>query len=249
MATSAAPCQPDVFPGESFDPTRLHRPGGGGHTEKHFTPGTWEFTKRFRLCPADRPRLPASRAIRRPGAPSGAWRPVGIHFCNIVHQHRTVIVDLNDIPRNLCPAAAAQLPTTVSDVPESRIRFLSKSVRDLSRGQPSLACAQRILAALLWLSAANLVLSRYQGRRKTLPGRTRAGRPALWDKRLGNLYPTVRQLSDIHYEINGWKTTDHNISHVTGCPQRHLDSAVPDCQVRVDTAQTADVTVFEFVPA
>ena len=248
LATSAAPCRPDVFPGESFDPTRLHRPGDGGHTARHFTPGTWEFAKRFRLCPADRPRLPASRAIRRPGAPSGAWRPVGIHFCNDVHQHRTVIVDLSDIPQNLYPAAATQLPTTVSDVPEARVHVLTELVRDLSSGRPSIAGAQRILAALLWLSAANAVLSRYRGRRKTCPGRTRAGKPAIWDGRLGNFYPTVRRLSGIHDEINGWKITDHDISQVTGCVQRHLDSAVPDCQVRVDTAQTADVTTSEFVP-
>jgi hypothetical protein len=125
---------------------------------------------------------------------------------------------------------------------------LTELVRDLSRGRPSLAGAQRILAVLLWLSTANSVLPRYQGRRKTLPGRSRAGRPAPWDRRLGNFYPTVRRLSGIHDSINGWKFTDHDISSVTGCAQRHLDSAVPDCQVRVDTAQIADVTTFEFVP-
>jgi hypothetical protein len=216
-ATSATPCRPDMFPGESFDPTRLHRPGDGGHTSRHFTPGTREFTRRFRLCRTDRPVLLASRIIQLPGAPSCAWRPVGIHFCNDVEQHRTVIIDLNDIPRNLYSAAAAQLPTTVSDVPEARVLVLTELVRDLSSGRPSLAGAQRILAALLWLSAANSVLSRYQGRRQTRPGRSRASRPEIWDGRLGNFYPTVRRLSGIHDSINGWKLTDHDISSVTGC--------------------------------
>jgi hypothetical protein len=171
------PCRPDVFPGESFDPTRLHQPGDGEHTSRPLTPGTREFTRRFRLCRPDRPVLPASRCIQPQGAPSCAWRPVGIHFCDDVGHHHTVIIDLNDLPHNLYPAAAAQLPTTVSDVPEARGRVLTELVRDLSSGRPSLAGAQRILVALLWLSAANLVLSRYQGRRQTRPG------VATWDGR------------------------------------------------------------------
>ena len=239
--TSAAPCRPDVFPGENFDPTRLHRLEDGGHTSRHFTPGTREFTRRFRLCRPDRPSLPASRSIQLPGAPSCAWRPVGIHFCDDRGHRRTVIIDLDDIFRNLYPGAAAQLPTTASEVPAARVRVLNELVRDLSSGRPSLAGAQRILAALLWLSAAKSVLSRYQGRRQTRPGVT------TWDGRLGNCYPTVRQLSGIHDNINGWKLTDHNIARVTGCAQRHLDSAVPDCQVRIDTSRTADATAFEFI--
>jgi hypothetical protein len=57
----------------------------------------------------------------------------------------------------------------------------------------------------------------------------------------------VRRLSGINDNINGWKPTDHDISSVTGCAQRHLDSAVPDCQVRIDTSRTTDVTASEFI--
>jgi hypothetical protein len=166
---------------------------------------------------------------------------VGIHFCDDRGPRRTVIIDLDDIFRNLYPGAAAQLPTTASEVPAARVRVLNELVRDLSSERPSLAGAQRILAALLWLSAANSVLSRYQGRRQTRPGVT------TWDGRLGNYYPTVRQLSGIHDNINGWKMTDHNIERVTGCALRHFDFAVPDCQVRIDTSRTADATAFEFI--
>ena len=146
-----------------------------------------------------------------------------------------------DIPRNLYPTAAAQLSTTASDVPATRVRVLNELVRDLSSGRPSLAGAQRILATLLWLSAANAVLSRYQGRRPTRPG------GSAWDGHLGNCHPSILKLSNIHDTINGLKLTDYNIENVTKCALRHIDSLVPDCQVRVDTALTADITSSEFV--